>query len=101
LERAEPWPDARTIASGLRVPRAIGDFLILRAVRDSGGTALAVGDPAMVEATGLVGRTTGLFVAPEAAATAAALPELAARGTVRPGDRVVLFATGSGLKYVT
>ena len=101
LERAEPWPDARTIASGLRVPRAIGDFLILRAVRDSGGTALAVSDPAMVEATGLVGRTTGLFVAPEAAATAAALPELAARGTVRPGNRVVLFATGSGLKYVT
>ncbi|HWM85839.1 MAG TPA: threonine synthase [Kofleriaceae bacterium] len=101
LERAEPWPDARTIASGLRVPRAIGDFLILRAVRDSGGTALAVSDPAMVEATGLVGRTTGLFVAPEAAATAAALTELAARGTVRPGDRVVLFATGSGLKYVT
>ncbi len=100
LERAEPWPDARTIASGLRVPRAIGDFLILRGVRDSGGTAVAVSDEAMVEATALVGRTTGLFVAPEAAATAAALPELARRGTVRPGDRVVLFATGSGLKYV-
>jgi threonine synthase len=100
LERAEPWQDARTIAAGLRVPRAIGDFLILRGVRESGGTALAVSDAAMVEATGLVGRTTGLFVAPEAAATAASLPELARRGTIRPGDRVVLFATGSGLKYV-
>jgi threonine synthase len=100
LERAEPWPDARTFASGLRVPRAIGDFLILRAVRASGGSAIAVSDPAMAETTLLVGRTTGLFVAPEAAATAAALPELARTGIVRPGDRVVLFATGSGLKYV-
>jgi threonine synthase len=100
LERAEPWPDAHTFASGLRVPRAIGDFLILRAVRASGGAAVAVSDQAMVEATALVGRTTGVFVAPEAAATAAALPELVQLGTVRPGDRVVLFATGSGLKYV-
>jgi threonine synthase len=100
LDRAAPWPDARTFASGLRVPRAIGDFLILRAVRASGGAAVAVSDAAMVEATALVGRTTGLFVAPEAAATAAALPELARSGVVRPGDRVVLFATGSGLKYV-
>jgi threonine synthase len=99
LERADPWPDAHTIASGLRVPRAIGDFLILRAVRASGGAAVAVGDAAMLEATALVGRNTGLFVAPEAAATAAALPELARTGAVRPGDRVVLFATGSGLKY--
>jgi threonine synthase len=100
LERAEPWTDARTVASGLRVPRAIGDFLILRAVRASGGAAVAVSDAAMLEATALIGRTTGLFVAPEAAATAAALPELSRLGTVRPGDRVVLFATGSGLKYV-
>jgi threonine synthase len=100
LERAEPWKDAHTIASGLRVPRAIGDFLILRATRESGGTAVAVSDAAMIEATALVGRTTGVFVAPEAAATAAALPELVRRGTVRAGDRVVLFATGSGLKYV-
>jgi threonine synthase len=99
-EKAAPWVDAHTIASGLRVPRAIGDFLILRAVRESGGTALAVSDAAMIEATALVGRTTGLFAAPEAAATAAALPELVRRGTVRAGDRVVLFATGSGLKYV-
>ncbi|HTE50129.1 MAG TPA: threonine synthase [Kofleriaceae bacterium] len=100
LERAEPWPDAHTYASGLRVPRAIADFLILRAVRASGGAAEAVSDAAMAEATDLVGRTTGVFAAPEGAATAAALHALAERGTVRPGDRVVLFVTGSGLKYV-
>ncbi|HKE18994.1 MAG TPA: threonine synthase [Kofleriaceae bacterium] len=100
LDKADPWPDAHTIASGLRVPRAIGDFLMLRAIRASGGAAIAVSDAAMIEATALIGRTTGLFVAPEAAATAAALPELASSGAVRPGDQVVLFATGSGLKYV-
>ena len=97
-ERAEPWEAARTAAAGLRVPRAIGDFLILRAVRESGGTAVAVSDAAMVEAMGLVGRTTGVYSALEGAATAAALPELVRLGAVRPGDRVVLFSTGSGLK---
>jgi threonine synthase len=96
--RAEPWEDARTAAAGLRVPRAIGDFLILRAVRESGGAAVAVSDAAMVEAMGLVGRTTGIHAALEGAATAAALPELARIGAVRPGDQVVLFSTGSGLK---
>ncbi|HEY8146019.1 MAG TPA: threonine synthase, partial [Kofleriaceae bacterium] len=96
-ERAEPWEGARTAAAGLRVPRAIGDFLILRAVRESSGTAVAVSDAAMVEATGLVGRTTGVYAALEGAATAAALPELARLGAVRTGDLVVLFSTGSGL----
>ncbi|HEU5054872.1 MAG TPA: threonine synthase [Kofleriaceae bacterium] len=97
-ERAEPWEGARTAAAGLRVPRAIGDFLILRAVRESGGTAVAVTDAAMVEAMALVGRTTGIYAALEGAATAAALPELARLGCIRPGDLVVLFSTGSGLK---
>ena len=96
-ERAEPWEGAQTAAAGLRVPRAIGDFLILRAVRESGGTAVSVSDAAMAEATGLVGRTTGVYAALEGAATAAALPELARLGTVRTGDLVVLFSTGSGL----
>ncbi len=96
-ERAEPWEGARTAAAGLRVPRAIGDFLILRAVRESGGTAVAVSDAARVEATALVGRTTGVYAALEGAATAAALPELARLGAVRTGDLVVLFSTGSGL----
>ena len=96
-ERAEPWEGARTAAAGLRVPRAIGDFLILRAVRESGGTAVAVSDAAMVDAIDLVGRTTGVYAALEGAATAAALPELARLGAVRTGDLVVLFSTGSGL----
>jgi threonine synthase len=99
-EKAEPWENAHTYASGLRVPRAIGDFLILRAVRASGGSAEAVSDAAMAGATLLMGRTTGVFAAPEGAACAAALPALVRRGTVKPGDRVVLFVTGSGLKYV-
>jgi len=98
-ERAEPWQNAHTAAAGLRVPRAIGDFLILRAVRESGGTAVAVSDAAMLDATALVGRTSGVYAAPEGAATAAALPELARLGAVRPGDQVVLFSTGSGLTY--
>jgi threonine synthase len=99
-EYAEPWQDAETYASGLRVPRAVGDFLILRAVRESGGAAVAVPDAAMEEWTGIVGRLTGIFCAPEGAATAAVLPGLLREGVLRPTDEVVLFNTGSGLKYV-
>jgi threonine synthase len=99
-EHAEPWQDAETYASGLRVPRAVGDFLILRAVRESGGAAVAVPDAAMKEWTGIVGRLTGIFCAPEGAATAAVLPGLLRAGVLRPTDEVVLFNTGSGLKYV-
>ena len=98
-EVAEPWQDAATYASGLRVPRAIGDFLILRAIRESGGAALAVEDAAIREAVGILGRTTGIYAAPEGAATVAALPELLRRGLLRPDEEVVLFNTGSGLKY--
>jgi threonine synthase len=97
---AEPWVDPHTYASGLRVPRAVGDFLILDAVRASGGSAVAVSDDAMAEAVAVVGRLTGIFCAPEGGATAAALPHLLAAGTLAPGDEVVLFNTGSGLKYV-
>src|SRR5690606_20454202 len=75
-ETAEPWANAATYASGLRVPRAIGDFLILRAIRASRGAAIAVGDDAIRAAARLVGRTTGVYVAPEGAATAAAIPHL-------------------------
>ena len=98
-EFAEAWQDAHTFASGLRVPSAIGDFLILRAVRESGGAAIAVTDDAMRDAQRIVGKATGIYCAPEGAATAACLPELARRGTIEPGHRVVLFNTGSGLKY--
>jgi threonine synthase len=100
-EFAEPWEDAHTTASGLRVPRAVGDFLILRAVRASGGAAVAVTDAEMTEWTHLVGSASGVFCAPEGAATAAAIPELLRRGTLSPADEVVLFNTGSGLKYVS
>ncbi len=100
-EAAEPWADAHTYAAGLRVPRAVGDFLILRGIRESGGAAIAVSDEAMADAVRLVGRTTGVFAAPEGAATAAAVPLLRERGLLDAREEVVLFNTGSGLKYTT
>src|SRR5688572_8568119 len=100
-EFAEPWQDAHTYASGLRVPRAVGDFLILEALRASQGIALAVDDDEMRAWTDLVGADTGIFCAPEGAATAAAAARLRESGWLRPHDRVVLFNTGSGLKYVS
>jgi threonine synthase len=99
-EHAEPWQGAHTYASGLRVPRAVGDFLMLEAIRASGGAAVAVEDDEMRRWTPLVGRLTGIFCAPEGAATAAAVPLLRERGVIAPTDSVVLFNTGSGLKYV-
>jgi threonine synthase len=93
------WEGAHTYASGLRVPRAVGDFLILDAVRASGGAAVAVSDAEMREWTPRIGADTGIFCAPEGAATAAAVVRLRASGAIRPADRVVLFNTGSGLKY--
>lgn len=98
-EFAEPWQNAHTIADGLRVPAAVGDFLILRAVRESGGVALAVSDESIREALAEIGPAEGLFVAPEAAATFAALKKLLADGLVQADERIVLFFTGSGLKY--
>jgi threonine synthase len=99
-DRAAPWENARTYASGLRVPGAVGDFLILRALRESGGAAVAIPDSEMAAWTRRVGAETGIFCAPEGAATAAVLPRLMEMGVVRPADEVVLFNTGSGLKYV-
>jgi threonine synthase len=98
-EHAEPWTDARTLAAGIRVPSAIGDYLILRAVRESGGTAVAVTDAEIVQAQRDLGRLAGIYAAPEGAATFAALPRLRERGFLRGDERVVLFNTGSGLKY--
>ena len=100
-EYAEPWQDAHTYASGLRVPRAVGDFLILDAVRASHGAALAVSDDAMADAVRQIGAATGVFAAPEGGAVAAAVPVLLAQGRLAPEEEVVLFITGSGLKYVT
>jgi threonine synthase len=96
---AEPWSDAATLADGLRVPSAVGDFLILRALRESGGTAVAVPDEEMMEAVRLLGRTQGLFACPEGGATLAAFHRLRRQGWIEEGECVVLFNTGSGLKY--
>jgi len=98
-ESAETWQNARTFASGLRVPRAIGDFLILRAIRESGGTAIAVTDEAIREAVSTIASTEGIFAAPEGAACLVALRLLLARGWLDKEETVVLFNTGSGLKY--
>jgi threonine synthase len=99
VELAEPWQNAATIADGLRVPAAVGDFLILRAIRASGGTALALSDDLLREAQRDIGRTEGLFVAPEAAATVAGLRQLVQSGAVSPDESVLLLITGNGLKY--
>ncbi|MBC8136231.1 MAG: pyridoxal-phosphate dependent enzyme, partial [Fibrella sp.] len=99
-ESAQPWENAHTAASGLRVPRAIGDFLILRALRESNGTAVAVSEKAMRDAWQEMASLTGNFVAPEGAATLAALHQLRESGWVKDDERVVLFNTGSGLKYL-
>ncbi len=97
---AEPWQDAHTIASGIRVPRAIGDFLMLRALRESNGTAVAVDDPEILDAVRWVGRLEGLFLCPEGAACIPALRKLAGAGWIQPDEKVVVFNTGSGLKYL-
>jgi threonine synthase len=97
---ADEFPNAQTTASGLRVPRAIGDFLILDALRASGGTAIAVTDKELIDATKVIGAAEGIFCAPEGAACLPALQKLMAEASVRADERVVLFNTGSGVKYV-
>ena len=97
---AEPWQDAATYAAGLRVPGAVGDFLILRAVRESGGAAVAIPDRDMSDWVEALGKDTGVFAAPEGGAVAAAVPALLEMGALDPDAEVVLFNTGSGLKYV-
>ena len=98
-ERAEPWTDARTIAAGIRVPSAIGDYLVLRAIRESGGTAVAVDDDAIVEAQLTLARGAGIYAAPEGAAAFAAVRRLRRDGFLAGDERVVVFNTGTGLKY--
>jgi threonine synthase len=99
-ERSELFPNARTIADGLRVPKAIGDFLVLRAVRESGGTALAVSDPEMVRDMRELGSLEGISAAPEGGAALTALKVLLKHGDVKPSETVVLFNTGGALKYL-
>ena len=99
-ERADPWENAHTAADGLRVPRAVGDFLILRALRESGGTALTVSDDEMIAGMREIGIAEGISAAPEGGATLAALRRLVDRGIIRQSESVVLFNTGGALKYL-
>jgi threonine synthase len=96
---ADMWSDAATVADGLRVPVAVGDFLILEALRESGGTAVAVDDADLLADTGLLGSLTGIFAAPEGAACLTAQKQLLADGWLDGSEQVLLFNTGSGLKY--
>jgi threonine synthase len=96
---AEPWANAETMAAGLRVPAAIGDYLILDAVRDTGGTAVTVTEDGIREAQVEMGRLAGIYAAPEAAATWAATRALRRDGWLQGQEHVVLFGTGMGLKY--
>jgi threonine synthase len=98
-EHAQRWEDAHTIAAGIRVPQALGDFLILRAVRDSGGFAIAVADEAIAAAVDEVARNEGFLLCPEGAATYAALQAALADGRIRRDEQVVLFNCATGLKY--
>ena len=99
-ETAEPWENAATVADGLRVPAAVGDILVLRALRDSGGDAVAVPDGDMLRGMRDIGRYTGIGAAPESGATLAALRQLVEAGTIGSDDRVVLLNTGGALKYL-
>jgi threonine synthase len=99
-ERSEMWQGARTIADGLRVPKAVGDFLVLRAIRESNGAAIAATDAEMVAGMREMGRAEGISAAPEGGATLQALKVLLADGRAKPSDSVVLFNTGGALKYL-
>ncbi|CAN5429887.1 threonine synthase [soil metagenome] len=98
-EHAERWEDASTVAAGIRVPRAVGDFLLLRAVRESGGVAMAVGDPAILRAVDDCARKDGLLLCPEGGATLAAYREALRIGLIDEEESAVLFNCATGLKY--
>jgi len=97
---ADEFENAATVASGLRVPKCIGDFLILDAVRASGGTAITVTDAELTAAVAEIGALTGIFTAPEGAACLPALRKLIDQNLVQEGESVVIFNTGSGIKYL-
>jgi threonine synthase len=98
--RAEPWQNAATMAAGLRVPSAVGDALMLRALRDSEGTAVAVSEEEILWGVKEIGQSEGLFVCPEGGAALAGIRRLVEQGWIDREERVVLFNTGSGLKYL-
>ena len=97
--RSRFFDNAHTVAAGLRVPKALGDFLVLQGVRESGGTAVAVSDDEMLDAGIRLASEEGIYAAPEGAACVSALQKLLASGFLKSTDRIVLYNTGSGLKY--
>jgi threonine synthase len=99
VEHAPRWENAQTIASGIRVPQAVGDFLILRAVRESKGFAIAVSDEAIASGLDEVAREEGFLMCPEGAATYAAYKQSLADGRVKKSEQAVLFNCATGLKY--
>ena len=99
-EFSEFWQGAHTAASGLRVPKPLGDYLVLQAVRESGGTAIAVSDSEMMNACEQLASREGLFVAPEGGACVAALRKLRKSGFLKSTDRILIYSTGSGYKYL-
>ena len=99
LEHAEPWEDAATLAAGIRVPAAVGDFLILRAVRESGGFAVAVSDESIIEARDRAASDSGFLMCPEGAATLAAYLQEIKSGRIAKDESAVLFNCATGLKY--
>jgi threonine synthase len=99
-DHCEFWQDAKTIASGIRVPSSLADRLILKIIRDSGGTAVAVSDEDMQKAQSEMAKHAGIFPSPEGAATFAALIQLLKAGIIQPDESAVLFATASGVKYI-
>jgi len=99
-EFAEPWENASTMAAGMRVPSAIGDYLILNAIRESGGCALTVSDSEMADMTNIIGSLEGFFVCPEGAATACGAQKLIQYGLIDTEETTLLLNTGSGLKYL-
>lgn len=99
-EASEFFARAHTVASGLRVPKALGDFLVLRAIRESSGTAISVTDQELLDAALLLARAEGIFAAPEGGACVAAVTRLLQSGFLKPSDRILIYNTGSGLKYL-
>jgi threonine synthase len=99
-DHSEMWANAATVAAGLRVPKPLGDFLILEAVRKSGGTAIAVSDQELLDAGQQLAESEGLFICPEGAACISALEKLLRASFLKRDDAIVIYNTGSGLKYL-
>jgi threonine synthase len=99
-DKAEKWEKPETIASGIKVPQAIGDFLVLKAVRESEGTTISVTDEEILNCLKEISETEGIFPCPEGGATLAALKKLIRENKINPEEKIILFNTGTGLKYI-